>query len=443
MGNARNAALAGLKALRINGTWPDKFVQQDLSKYELDARDSGLAVALLYGTLEHRNLIDFYLEQYSSIKLKKIMPQVLDCLRLGIYQLIWMEKIPDHATVSEMVRLARKSGGDRAGSFCNAVLRKISLEKSNLPAVPKENFAHYLAVEYTHPEWFTEKMTAILGKEEAEMLCRANESHEEVTLRVNTLKITAPRLKELLIQKEIEVSEHRFLPHCLVVQNGGDLTKLPEFEQGLFYIQDIASQLAAWALGVKPGQNVIDLCAAPGGKTMIAAQMQQGKGDLLAIDVHEFKCKELQKTAKRYGVEHFKTACADSSVMNPSLRDTADRVICDVPCSGMGIIRKKADIRFKTAEEVREMPPLQRKILECAAAYCVLGGSIVYSTCTILPEENEQVVKDFLAGHPEFSAEAFELPGFGLIEEGQRTFYPHRDGTDGFYIAKLKKEALL
>lgn len=440
--SARSAALAGLQAQRTQGTWPDQFVKNQLPEFALESRDAALAARLLYGVLQNRALIDFYLERYSKIKRNKIAPPVLDALRLGVYQIVFLDKIPARAAVNESVNLARKKGGERAAAFANGLLRTIAAQSQAgaLPEPDRGDFPRYLAVRYSHPLWYVEQMIDLLGEREAEALCQADNRTPAVTARVNRLKTETGALIETLAGQGIEAEAHPWLPDCLVFHTGGDLTACPAFRQGLFYIQDPASQLPPWALEIQPGDNVIDLCAAPGGKSLIAAQMQERKGDLLAMDIHGFKCRELEQTARRYGADHLKTLKADSSLLRPELLDKADKAICDVPCSGMGILRKKTDIRFKTEEELAVLPALQGKILDCAAAYCRPGGRVVYSTCTTLPRENEEVVKAFLARRPDFALAPLRLPGGMGAEKGYRTFYPHLEGVDGFFIACLERK---
>ncbi len=407
--SARSAALAGLKAQRTQGTWPDQFVKNQLPGFALEGKDAALAARLLYGVLQNQQLIDFYLAQYSKIKLNKIAPQVLDVLRLGVYQIAFLDKIPAWAAVNESVNLARKKGGQRAAAFVNGLLRAVAAQSQagRLPEPDRGDFPQYLSVRYSHPLWYVRQMIEILGPQETEALCAADNQTAAVTARVNRLKTDAEALIGLLAGQGIEAEAHPWMPDCIVFRSGGDLTVCPAFQQGLFYIQDPASQLPPWALEIHPGENVIDLCAAPGGKSLIAAQMQRCKGNLLAMDIHGFKCEEMEKTARRYGAEN---------------------------------LRKKADIRFKAEERLADLPELQGKILDCAAAYCRPGGRVVYSTCTTLPRENEEVAAAFLARRPDFALAPLTLPGGMGAAQGYRTFYPHREGVDGFFIACLERK---
>lgn len=251
--DARSAALAGLKAQRTRGTWPDQFVKKELGAFGLNRQDKALAVQLLYGTLQNLRLIDFYLAHYSTIKLRKIMPQVLDAMRLGVYQIVFLDKIPPSAAVNESVRLARKNGGERAGAFANAVLRKIAAQRDNLPQIDRGDFADYLATLYSHPLWFARRMVACLGEEEAEALFQADNAPVQVTARVNTLKITGNALLRRLEEEGIEAELHAWLPDCIVFHTGGSLTECDAFREGLYYLQDPASQLPPWALDIRRG----------------------------------------------------------------------------------------------------------------------------------------------------------------------------------------------
>ena len=436
--SARSAALEGLKAWRLRGTWPDQFVKKELPALGLSPKDKGLSVQLLYGTIQNLQRIDFYIGCYSSVKLRKIMPQVLDCLRLGVYQLVFLQKIPVSAAVNESVNLAKKAGGARAGGFANAILRKVASQRENLPEVTGEDAPSRMAVYYSHPLWFVRRMVSLLGEEETRQLLEADNMPPPVTARVNRLRLTGEELIARLAEEGVTARLHPWLPDCIVFETGGDLTSTRCFAEGLFTIQDAASQLPPWALDIRPGENVVDVCAAPGGKTLIAGQMQQGQGRLIAMDLHPFKCRQLEETGKRMGLSQLSVRSWDSTKAASDLLGQADKVICDVPCSGLGILRKKADIRFKKEEELSDLPQIQGKILEAAASYCRSGGKLVYSTCTILPEENQQVVEAFLKQNKEFSLCPLVLPGDMGAEEGYRTFYPHKDGTDGFFIACLR-----
>lgn len=426
MAGARDAALQGLIAFRRSGAWPDLELKR-LSR-DLSPEDASLAAAIVYGTLQNRILIDFILQNISSIPLKKVMPQVLDALRIGAFQLLYLDRVPDSAAVNETVKLAKKHGGPRAGGYANAVLRRLAaLRDSGALPQPDGSTDERLSVLYSHPLWFVRAMIDRLGEEGCEALLRADNTPAATTLRVNTLKTDANTLRALLAEQSVECRPVPGLDNAFETAQLGNPARLGAFQDGLFYIQDAAAQRCVAALAPTPGSFVIDMCAAPGGKTLLCAQMMCNRGRILAMDIHPHKAALIEKNAARYGAGIIEAVAADASRPVEQLKQSADFVLCDVPCSGLGVIRKKPDIRFKTPEEIAGLPELQRSILNTAAGYVKPGGRLVYSTCTVLRQENEDVVESFL----------HDAPGWTL--EGMQTLWPHVDGTDGFFIARLAR----
>lgn len=433
---ARELSLRALIQFRRHGAWPDLFLKQEGAKQQLSREEMGLATALTYGTLQNLARLDFYLSVYSSMPLRKLMPQVLDAMRIGAYQLVFLDRVPQSAAVNETVSLVKKQANPRAAGFANAVLRKLAANLDALPE-PQGSGAERLSVQYSHPLWFVQRMCETLGETQAEELLRANNEPPAAVLRVNTLKSDVAQAMALLARDGIETAPHPYLPHALVARSLAGIGEAEALKSGQIAVQDAASQLCVHALAPCAGEFVLDLCAAPGGKTILAAQLMGNTGTILACDIHPHKTDLIESNAARYGAEIVQTVCADASKPRDVLFGRADAVICDVPCSGLGIIRKKPDVRFKKEEDIAQLPALQSRILDTAALYLKPGGRLVYSTCTVLPQENEQVVLAFLASHPQFSLEPFELPGIGKTD-GQKTLYPHRDGTDGFFMARLK-----
>ncbi len=421
---ARDAALKSLMAFRRSGAWPDLQLKKLCDS--LSSEDAALAAALTYGTLQNVLLIDFTLQSISTIPLKKVMPQVLDALRLGVFQLLWLDRIPDSAAVNETVKQVKKQGGPRAGGYANALLRRLIALRDE-DRLPQPQGKQRLSLLYSHPQWFVQAMLDRLGEDGCEALLRANNTPAGITLRVNTLKTDTDSLKSRLASEGISCSPLPGLRDALWTESLGNPSALDSFRQGLFYIQDAASQMCVHALNPTPGARVIDMCAAPGGKTLLCAQLMKNQGSILAMDIHPHKVELIEKNAVRYGVDIIRTAVADASKPQEQLRESADFVLCDVPCSGMGIIRKKPDIRFKKQEDVLHLPELQSAILHTAAGYVKPGGRLLYSTCTVLQAENEEVVRAFLA----------DTPGWELAE--MRTFWPHVDNTDGFFTARLER----
>ena len=437
MMSARETALKALISFRREGAWPDLYLKKACEG--MGREESALCANLTYGVLQHRAYLDFLIGSFSSRPVNKLTPQVLDALRLGAYQLVFLTRIPHSAAVNETVELVKKNGNPGAVGYANGVLRALQRSLNGLPQVPRDNDLDYLSVRYSHPKWFVGKMNKRLGFAGCEALLQANNTPAPVTARVNTLKTGREALLERFAQLEIAARPHPHLENAILFDNMKGVLQSAELKQGLFYIQDIASQLCVEALAPRPGETVFDLCAAPGGKSMLAAQMMDDKGSLLSMDLHPHKSDLIAQNAEKYGITCLQTVPSDASVRKDALVGRADAIICDVPCSGMGVIRKKPDVRYKDGDHIKVLPPLQLSILENAGSYLKPGGRLVYSTCTVLKEENEAVVERFLAAHPEFSPEPLDLPGIGRMEEGMLTLWPHIHGTDGFFMAKLVK----
>lgn len=434
---ARNAALKALIQFRREGAWTDLLLKKELSGMSRD--DAALATAITYGVLQNMYLLDFYISQYSSVKLKKIMPQVLDAIRCGAYQIVFMDRVPMFAAVNETVALVKKNSNPRAAAFANAVLRKICAEKDCLPQPQKSDLVSYLSVRYSHPVWLVEKLLSQYGAEGCEKILSANNSEAPVYIRVNTLKISADELIDILSKKGIVVDKVKGLDNALLLKSGEPLHLLDEFKNGLFYIQDIASQLAVSLLGAAPSEKIIDMCAAPGGKSLIAAQYMFNKGQILSFDLYPHKTDIISSNAEKYGADIIHASTMDSSKEVDRLISSADRIICDVPCSGIGIIRKKPDIRYKSFESICALPEIQYSILKNAARYVKPGGRIVYSTCTILKEENEDIINRFIADEKDFSLVPFSNEICGN-SKGFVTLLPHVNSCDGFFIAVLDRK---
>lgn len=435
--SARETALRALISFRREGAWPDLYLKKACA--DMRAEEAALTSAITYGVLQNRAYLDFLLARFSARPLEKITPQVLDALRLGAYQLVYLTRIPHSAAVNETVELVKKTANAGAAGYANGVLRALQRSLGALPEVPRDNNLDYLSIRYSHPKWFVGKMNKRLGFDGCEALLKANNTPVAVTARVNTLKISREALLDQLTAKEIAVKPHPHLKNAVIFDNMKGVLQDDALQQGLFYIQDVASQLCVEALQPVPGETVFDLCAAPGGKSMLAAQMMEDTGRLLSMDIHPHKSDLIAKNAKTYGITCLQTIPSDASKLREPLVEQADAIICDVPCSGMGVIRKKPDVRYKDGDHIKVLPPLQLSILENAGKYLKPGGRVVYSTCTVLKEENESVVQQFLAAHPEFTLEPFDLPGIGRVEEGMLTLWPHVHGTDGFFMAKLRK----
>jgi len=438
---AREAALKVLIRCRTNNAWADAALNAQLSRSGLDRQDAALCSRIVYGVMQNRLLLDFYIGAYCSQRLDHLQAPLLDILEIGAYQILYLDKVPDHAAVSESVELAKQAKRGQASGLVNAVLRKISQNKYHLPPIPNRDDEQFLSLQYSHPKWLVKRLLPVLGREGTEVFLKANNEVAPMTVQVNPLKTDADTLLTELAEKEISAKPHNWVPDCLELSGVGDLTALPAFANGKFIVQDPAARLVSLAAGVSPGMKVLDVCAAPGGKSFSAAFAMGNQGRILSCDLHNNKLKRIREGADRLGISCMETMAADGRYFNPAWEAAFDAVLVDAPCSGLGIIRKKPDARYKKMNELFALPVIQIAILENVARYVRPGGTLVYSTCTILKAENEDVTTSFLAEHPDFSMEPFELPEPAGKTNGQITLWPQYHNTDGFYICRMTRHA--
>lgn len=433
MDKAREAAVFALERTRRDGAWSSALSDAMKTKYDLDSRSLSLAVSISLGVLQSTALLDYYID-LNSKSASKIEPKVRDIMRSGAYQLIFMDKIPASAAVNESVALCKKLGYSRASGFCNAVLRKIASCADKLPEPPGKGTAQYLSVKYSHPQQLAQYIVDRRGYDAAEAFLAADNTIPDTCLQVNTLKITPDELMARLLAESIPCSMHPWLPNCIVT--AGSVSSMPGFDEGLFYVQDPAAKCAVLAAALEPGMYVLDSCAAPGGKSFAAAIAMRNEGSIDSCDLHDKKIRLISEGAQRLGISCINAFSHDAR--EPFYRQY-DAIIADVPCSGYGVIRKKPEIRYKPLEDSASMPAIQAAILENLSQCVKPGGVIVYSTCTVLGRENEDVVKAFLRAHAEFSAEGFTLPNGETAADGYITFWPDIHGTDGFFVSKLRR----
>ncbi|MFR3787740.1 MAG: 16S rRNA (cytosine(967)-C(5))-methyltransferase RsmB [Agathobaculum desmolans] len=440
----REAAAFTLFSMTEEAAWSDGALHHYLARAGLTGRDAALASRLVYGTVQNQMLLDWYLRRFSSVRLGKIAPRVLICLRMGLYQLILLDKIPAHAAVDETVALVRRHchANDRTVSFVNAVLRRAAqaVQEDALPALDCPDKESYYALRYSHPEWLVRLWSKQFGRKMAERICRADNADTPVSVRVNTLRTTPEQAAQELEAAGLTVAPHRAFAEILLC-SGGDVAALPAFAAGRVTVQDAASALAAAAADPHPGDRVLDCCAAPGGKSFAMAERMRGEGQVLSCDIYAHKLERIRAGADRMGLSNVQTVLQDAAASRAEWVQQADVVLCDVPCSGLGIIRKKPEIRYKNPAELENLPALQAKILRNCAQYVRPGGTLVYSTCTILQRENEDVVRAFLAEHTDFAAAPWSHPVCGAREDGMVTLLPPLHDTDGFFIAKLHRRA--
>lgn len=435
--NGRDAALQALTACRRLDAWSDGSLKAACKG--LERREAALAARLAYGVLQNRALLDFYLDHCCDQPFGELEPFVRDVLRLGAYQILFMDRVPDSAAVDEAVKMVKGRKRQRAAGFVNAVLRRLSREKRDLPALPERDPAETLALRYSHPQWLVQRLLELLGREEAEKFLRLDNESVPTAIQHNPLRCTREELERSLEGAGAVLTPHPWLAGCWDLTGGGDLEAMDAFRAGFFQVQDAAARAAVLAAGPRPGDRVLDVCAAPGGKAFAAAMGMEDRGEIFACDIHPHKLALIEKGAQRLGVSCVRTFQADGREFREEWADAFDLVLCDVPCSGLGIIRKKPDIRYKDPGALAGLPRVQKAILENAARYVKPGGTLVYATCTILPEENEAVAEDFLSRHRAFAKVPFSLPGLEGETDGELHLWPQRHGTDGFYICKMRK----
>ncbi len=438
MGNPRETAALTLAACERQGAWSDGHLKRAIREQDLDRRDGALATRLCYGVLQNRLLLDWRLGRVCSMKLNKLDIRILCDLRVAAYQILFLDKIPPSAAVNEAVNLAKKhSRNPRAAGMVNGVLRALLREET--PEIRGKDELETLSIRYSHPQWLVEEFAGQLGLEGAEALLKADNEQPPTAAQVNTLNTRSEKLAEELREAGGSVEPHPWLSNCLLLTGTGDLERLDAFQRGDFYVQDAASRLAVMAADPKPGSRVLDCCAAPGGKSFAAAIAMENRGELMSCDIHPHKIKLLEAGRDRLGLSIVIPTLQNAAQTREDWLEGFDAVLTDVPCSGLGIIRKKPDIRYKDPEPMKGLPRVQRGILDNCARYVRPGGTLVYSTCTVLPRENGDVVDGFLAEHPDFGLEPFPLPQFGE-QPGKVTFWPHIHGTDGFFVAKLRRK---
>ena len=438
--NARKTALDALIACRKQAAWSNGVLKDYIVRDRLDRRDAALATRLCYGVLQHRNMLDFFLAQLLTGKVKDLHPVVRDILHLGLYQIYELDKIPDSAAVNECVTLAKKYCRMQRSipGLVNAVLRNAVRTKGELKQPTT------LEDRYSHPQALIDLLGSYVGQERLEPMLAANNDTPLTVVQVNTLRTTTQELIQKLEEEEVRALPHSWMPDCLILSNTGSLEKLKAFKDGLFYVQDAASRLCVMCAQIPQGDDVrvLDACAAPGGKSFAAAIAMGGKGKIRSGDIHRHKTVLIHNGADRMGLDNIHVREQDATENHPNWLGKMDVVLTDVPCSGYGIIRKKPDIRYKDPAEMARLPELQLKILYKQAEYVKPGGVLMYSTCTLVRAENEDVVKTFLAHNKEFCLEPLTLPA-PLPENttGMLTLVPGQYDTDGFFIARLRRKA--
>lgn len=438
MMTAREAALKALGAFRRSGAWSSLFLKNLIEKEGIDKRDAALAANICAGVLQNMYLCDHYISAFCTTKPEKLEPIILDILRLSVYQIAFLDKIPPSAAVNEGVNLTKKYS-KKASGLVNAVLRKVSANKDKLPDPDFPDCSKRLSIKYSHPEWIVKELLTVLPEDECEAFLRLDNTAPVLWAQVNTCKTTTDNVMENVSAQGFFAERHPCIPDCISIKNCGNVENLDVFKDGCIYIQDPAARLAVIAAEPEKGSSVIDGCAAPGGKSFASAIAMNNVGKIISCDIHDNKLNLIRSGASRLGLGIIETRCLDGRKRVDELIASADMVIADVPCSGLGVIRKKPEIRYKSEEEILGLPDIQYDILSNLSEYVKPGGTLLYSTCTVLKRENEDVAERFLNTHPDFYAEDFTLP-IGKAKNGQTTLWPQKHGTDGFFICKMRKK---
>lgn len=450
--NPRRAAFDILHRIEKERSYADILIDRAVSSGELHGPDRGLLTELVYGVLRHRGTLDHIVNQFSRQKAEKLERNVLILLRLGLYQELFLDRVPVSAAVNETVNLA-KALAPRASGLINAVLRTADRERDSIryPDRQSEPVA-FLAARHSHPSWIAGQWIDQLGIDEAEDLAKAMSEPPPLTLRTNTLRIRRDELLARLESTGVMAVPARFSPDGINIITRLPLAGLPEFREGLCTIQDESSQLAAIFLTASPGESVLDVCAAPGGKATHLAQLMENRGAVIACDSALRKLGLIEENVRRLGISIISTAVVDATrgIMGPALPERGesrfDRILVDAPCSGLGVLRRNPDGKWwKTPADISEMAARQRIILANSAELLKDGGTLLYATCSTALEENEEVIADFLSKRREFVLEDLRnhFPGLTdlFTETGCFRSWPHRHGMDGFFAARLRRKA--
>ncbi len=434
MVNARKIAFDAITKIERDSAFSNLTLDAFLNKYDLEQRDKSFVSALFYGVIERKLTLDYNLSLHLQKPLNKLKPEAIVILRLGAYQLLFMDKVPSSAAVNESVKLAKKYCSYASG-LINAVLRKV--DKNGLMLPDEKNTAYYLSIKYSCEKWLCEKWIKEYGYENAEGVLSSSTGSPDIYIRVNTTKISDDNLITEL-KSEGVYSEKAYIDNALkITLNGKDIEKLSSYKKGHFHVQDLASQICVKALDAEAGETVFDLCSAPGGKAYTAAEYMENKGSVLCFDKYQGRVDLINKGAQRLGLDVIKGAVSDALIFRKDL-GTADRVLCDVPCSGTGIIRRKPEIKYKSKEELEKLPEIQYAILNNGSKYVKKGGRLIYSTCALSKCENEEVCEKFLAENSDF-VNASPLPE--ISSDPFITLMPHINSSDGFFIACFERKS--
>lgn len=436
----RGRAVKILNRVERTDAYLDKLLDIELKDPELISVDKALLFQIVHGVVRWMGRLDWILNGFYKGQFSKAIPNLKNGLRVALYQILFLDRVPDYAAVNEAVEFVKKLQGQKPADLTNAVLRNILKNKNGIRYPnPEEDLPGYLTAYYSHPSWMVKRYLKRFGREEVEKLLAINNEKPFLTLKVNALKVGQDEFKELLKSVNLDFSQGKYLPEFFKLKNLSNITSWEYFKKGYFNIQDESAGLACRLLDVEPGMRVLDMCAAPGGKTAYLAGLMHNEGEIVAIDRFESRLKILRKNIDRLGITCVNTIETDAMDYEDG---NFDRVLADVSCSGSGTLRKKPDIKWKhDLLDLRRMSELQYKLLEKASTLVKNGGIVVYSTCSIEPEENFDIVNKFLQNHPEFKLKDItnKFPPELIDEHGCIQTLSHIHKTDGAFAAKIIK----
>lgn len=442
--NAREIALQIINDVHHNQAYANVSLARALKKHAVSEQDRRFITELVYGTVKTDGTLAWMIGRYVSRPIEKIAPMMQDILKLGFYQIFFMSKVPPSAACNQSVELAKKYGHVGTVKFINAVLRSAirNPEKVDFSGLD-ESSPRYLALKYYHPEWLIARWLKQFGRETTLRICDFNNQSAALSIRTNTLKTDREKLLEILAAEHAVCARSNWAPEGIVCTEHQGMHSFASLQAGLFQVQDESSMLVAHVLRPEPGEFIIDCCSAPGGKTTHIATLMQNRGRILATDIYAHKLEKVEENAERLGIEIIETKLADALQIGEMYPSMADRVLVDAPCSGLGVLRRKPDARWrKDQASLQALPELQLQILKSAANAVKPGGVLVYSTCTIAREENELVVEAFLRETPSFHLE--RTSDFLPVPSGKNgetvQLLPQDDGVDGFFIARMKRK---
>ena len=439
---AREIALKTLYKIEKEEAYSNIALDQIIkeNKNKINDRDIGFISEIVYGVTSWKLTLDEIIKKYSNIRLKKISPWILNILRMGIYQIVFLDKVPKSAAVNESVNLAKRYGHKASSNFVNAILRKVDKKDYN-ELFEINNPIERISKTTSMPVWMIEELLKENDIEKVEEICKASNIKPKVTIRVNKLKTNKETLKKLLEDRNIIVHEAK-LENFLILEKAKNIEQLDLFKEGYFTVQDEGAGFIAEIVDPKPDEVVLDACSSPGGKTTYMAELMKDKGKIIAWDLHPHRVKLVEENANRLGIHMIKAECQDATVYKEEYKEKFDKILLDVPCLGIGVLKRKPDIKWKRKQEdILEITQIQQEILQTCSKYLKSNGQMIYSTCSIFHEENDKVVEKFLEKNGDFTYAKMEIPEItDSVKNSHKIQLYQGEETDGFFICKLQKK---